>query len=257
MSSADNLSKNYANINACLPVSSADNLSENYAYFNACLPVSSTDYLPEKYAHFNACLLITFKKTTPFFTLVFQCRLLITFLKTTPALTLVFQCRLLITFPKTTPTLMLVFQCHLLITFPKTTPTLCLKGCCTGSSESTLVEIPHCYKCFSIYCQTLFRVLSAGVHVAAHIEKVQRMAKHEWHLGHVWSLLQWPNLEAGRGQSRLAPIVKLNYAYWKVFFHWFLNLMMAEFVLRAEREDNSDGKTMFGLFLLVRTSLLN
>ena len=61
-------------------------------------------------------------------------------------------------------------------------------------------------------------------------------------------------------QSRLAPIVKLNYAYSKVFFfHGFLNLMMAEFeyVLRAERKDNSDGKTMFGLFLLVRTSLLN
>ena len=33
--------------------------------------------------------------------------------------------------------------------------------------------------------------------------------------------------------------------------------MMAEYVLRAERKDNSDGKTMFGLFLLVRTSLLN
>ena len=23
---------------------------------------------------------------------------------------------------------------------------LCLKGCCTGSSESTLVKIPHCWK---------------------------------------------------------------------------------------------------------------
>ena len=34
--------------------------------------------------------------------------------------------------------------------------------------------------------------------------------------------------------------------------------MMAElYVLMAERKDNSDGKTMFGLFLLVRTSLLN
>ena len=32
--------------------------------------------------------------------------------------------------------------------------------------------------------------------------------------------------------------------------------MMAEFDL-AERKDNFDGKTMFGLFLLVRTSLLN
>ena len=31
----------------------------------------------------------------------------------------------------------------------------------------------------------------------------------------------------------------------------------SEYVLRAERKDNSDGKTMFGLFLLVRTSLLN
>ena len=26
---------------------------------------------------------------------------------------------------------------------------------------------------------------------------------------------------------------------------YFLNLMMAEYVLRAERKDNSDGKTMF------------
>ena len=60
-------------------------------------------------------------------------------------------------------------------------------------------------------------------------------------------------------QVRLAPIVKLNYAYSKVFFHWFLNMTMAEFeyVLRAERKDDSDGKTMFGLFLLVRTSILN
>ena len=36
--------------------------------------------------------------------------------------------------------------------------------------------------------------------------------------------------------------------------------MMAEFdtyVLMAKRKDNSEGKTMFGLFLLVRTSLLN
>ena len=35
--------------------------------------------------------------------------------------------------------------------------------------------------------------------------------------------------------------------------------MMAEFeyVLMTERKDNSDGKTMFGLFPLVRTSLLN
>ena len=33
--------------------------------------------------------------------------------------------------------------------------------------------------------------------------------------------------------------------------------MMAEYVLMAERKDNSDGKTMFGLFLLARTFLLN
>ena len=32
---------------------------------------------------------------------------------------------------------------------------------------------------------------------------------------------------------------------------------MAEYVLIAERKDNSDGKTMFRLFLLVRTFLLN
>ena len=33
--------------------------------------------------------------------------------------------------------------------------------------------------------------------------------------------------------------------------------MMAEYVLMAERKGNSDGKIMFGLFLLVRSSLLN
>ena len=33
--------------------------------------------------------------------------------------------------------------------------------------------------------------------------------------------------------------------------------MMAEFVLMAERKDNSDGKAIFGLFLLARTFFLN
>ena len=33
--------------------------------------------------------------------------------------------------------------------------------------------------------------------------------------------------------------------------------MMAEYVLMAERKDNSDEKTIFGLFLLARKFLLN
>ena len=59
---------------------------------------------------------------------------------------------------------------------------LCLTGGCTGSSESTLVKMPHCWK--------------------------SRVVAHILSSCDVCSL-----------SSRLAPVVKLNYAYSKVFFH--------------------------------------
>ena len=73
-------------------------------------------------------------------------------------------------------------------------------------------------------------------------------------------LKPWLNIAVFHTSPRIdwLPLSNLIMHTQKYFFHWFLNLMMAEFeVLRAERKDNSDGKTMSGLFLLVRTSLLN
>ena len=68
--------------------------------------------------------------------------------------------------------------------------------------------------------------------------------------GKTWVYFYEPKRKcSNRVWARLAPVVKLNYAYSKVFFSLIS--------LRAERKDNSGGKTMFGLFLLVRTSLLN
>ena len=56
--------------------------------------------------------------------------------------------------------------------------------------------------------------------------------------------------------NRLSVINRGYHGVW----HVVVEEMMAEFgiwfVLRAERKDNSDGKTMFGLFLLVSVTII-
>ena len=69
---------------------------------------------------------------------------------------------------------------------------LALKGGCTGSSESTLVKMPHCWKS----------------HVAAHL-----FSTHSWHrilinLRSISNLVKWPvpcSLELSYGVVPLSP----------------------------------------------------
>ena len=77
-------------------------------------------------------------------------------------------------------------------------------------------------------------------------------------LGYSYSKVFLLISQSNDGWVWLAPIVKLGYSYSKVF------LLISQsndgwvwHVLTAERKDNSDRKTMLGLFLLTRTFLLN